>query len=948
MPGPAFEFNGFRVDLLDRTLWQNGEKIQLGAKEFDVLVVLLENPRTPVSKELLIDRVWGKDAQLAESTLPKHIGALRKKMGKNLGGQDYIRTLTGQGYYLAAEVTTIRQVDSTAPDVAIPTEKPIARDRERRQYRFVVLAATVLGLMALAVWAIAHVPDWIPRRRPSVAILDFLNQSSVRELGWLSRAIAEMLRTELAAGKNIRIIPGEDVARMRSELSLPNADSFSKTTLNGIHRNMDADYVVVGAYTVVGSPAELRLDFKLQDTRSGEVVASEFARGPQASLFDLVSRGGITLRGKLGAGEITASEAAELKDSLPGSLEATRLYALGLDQLRSFNPLAARDLLEKAAIADPRSAVIRSALSEAWATLGYEQRARDDARKAFEMARLLSREKQLLLEARYRELARDWSRTLELYNALWTFFPDNLEYGLRLVHAQVASGHAIDALKTLAQIRRAPGVADDPRIHLAEANATEALGNFQEELDAAERAIQEGKARGNRLLVARAELSACWALDYLGNRKRAKELAQSAASVFADLGDKGGEAQAAKNIADVVDDSGDHAAAIPLYENALVRFKDIGSQTGIAVVLNNTGYALRDSGNLGGAAEHFSASSKLCREMGDQLREAEGLNGLAGVYWRQGKLPLAEATFDQAVLQFDIAGDKNRSATALNNLAIVLQDEGHLVDAQTKLEQSFQRSHETGDQTAMARTSGNLGQLLLRRGELIEAQHKFEQQLSIGNTLVEDKQRAYALCGSGEVLLARGDLAGARAALQESVNLRLKHEEKGLAAESRLSLAEVAAEEKRATAISEARAVAEQFRLEQELDEESVALALLIRTFLNQYPPRIKEAGVEIVRLKEILRNLEDPIARTISSIAIGQFEAASGNQTQALKTLRAAFQQAAEIGYLGQKLEAALLLAELDPNPATRRDSLAKVKQEAESKGFGLIARKAGMTNGR
>ena len=76
----------------------------------------------------------------------------------------------------------------------------------------------------------ATVPGAI-KVRPSVAVLGFKNVSGRPEEAWLSTALSEMLTTELAAGEQLRTVPGENVARMKVDLSLPDADTYGKETL---------------------------------------------------------------------------------------------------------------------------------------------------------------------------------------------------------------------------------------------------------------------------------------------------------------------------------------------------------------------------------------------------------------------------------------------------------------------------------------------------------------------------------------------------------------------------------------------------------------------------------------------------------------------------------------------------------------------------------------------
>jgi tetratricopeptide (TPR) repeat protein len=231
----------------------------------------------------------------------------------------------------------------------------------------------------------------------------------------------------------------------------------------------------------------------------------------------------------LGTSELPSSEALALREEFPVNLLAAKSYVAGLARLRSFDPLQARDELETAVQNDSRSAVIHAAFAEAWAALGYEARAKAEGEKAFALSIHLSRENKLSVEGRYREFGKDWPRAMEVYHALWTYFPDDVEYGLRLARAQISGGKPVDAQATITQIRKLPSpYRSDPRIDMAEAEAAEDRGDFQQELEAAQRAIMKAGRRGNRWLVARAKLRACWALDNLGQRKKAQELAEEA------------------------------------------------------------------------------------------------------------------------------------------------------------------------------------------------------------------------------------------------------------------------------------------------------------------------------------------------------------------------------------------------------------------------------------
>ncbi len=133
---------------------------------------------------------------------------------------------------------------------------------------------------------------------------------------------------------------------------------------------------------------------------------------------------------------MSSADAAAVKASLPSSPEGARLYAEGLARLRIYDEVAARDLLERAVAAEPNHALAHSALAAAWSGLGYDAKALGESKKAYELSTDLSRETRLLIEGRYRAMSNEWPKAVEIYRSLYTFFPDNLDYGLQLARAQ--------------------------------------------------------------------------------------------------------------------------------------------------------------------------------------------------------------------------------------------------------------------------------------------------------------------------------------------------------------------------------------------------------------------------------------------------------------------------------------------------------------------------------
>jgi DNA-binding response OmpR family regulator len=72
----------------------DGRPVELTAKEFDLLAFFMANAGVVVSRDLLLDRVWGQEYPGGTRTVDVHVAQLRRKLGR----PDLIRTLRGTGY----------------------------------------------------------------------------------------------------------------------------------------------------------------------------------------------------------------------------------------------------------------------------------------------------------------------------------------------------------------------------------------------------------------------------------------------------------------------------------------------------------------------------------------------------------------------------------------------------------------------------------------------------------------------------------------------------------------------------------------------------------------------------------------------------------------------------------------------------------------------------------
>ena len=85
-----------RLDRVNAAAFVNGVRLDMTAKEFDLLLLLVENKGRTLKKEYIFNQIWGSDSFSEPQTLTVHVKRLREKLGKENAGR--IETVWGVGY----------------------------------------------------------------------------------------------------------------------------------------------------------------------------------------------------------------------------------------------------------------------------------------------------------------------------------------------------------------------------------------------------------------------------------------------------------------------------------------------------------------------------------------------------------------------------------------------------------------------------------------------------------------------------------------------------------------------------------------------------------------------------------------------------------------------------------------------------------------------------------
>ncbi|MBZ5609831.1 MAG: tetratricopeptide repeat protein [Acidobacteriia bacterium] len=772
----------------------------------------------------------------------------------------------------------------------------------KRQKQRIVVAAVAALLIALLGLAVASrmLPE---KRRRSVAVMGFRNITSRQEAAWVSTSVAEGLRTQLASTGKVRTISGQECAEIWHDLGLTELNSMSEGTLSRIHQR-GADIVIVGSYTDLAG-GRIHLNLEIQDTRAGETVDSLVADGTETEITQLIAQTGERLRTKMGLGTISSEKERQLALSQP-SPEAAPFYSEGLAKLRTYDPLPARSFLEKAVIVDPAFPFAHSALGEAWLVLGYDQKARDEAKKAFELSTNLSFEDRTSIEGRYRSIVADWPAAMMAYQQLYKY-SQNLDYGLKLAEVQRSAGKGQDALATLTSLRKLPAPEGaDPRIDLEEAETAASLGDVKRGLTVAANAAATAKATGARLLESRALVWNCVAFRRLGEMENGKRACEQARKIATGLEDKLGEARALNNLANISRARGDLDAAKRLFEQALALGQNIGAQRDVAGALNN----------------------------------------IANILATQGELAEANLRYEEALKIEQEIAFKSEIPRTLGNQGVLLHQQGDLRGAQQAFELAITAARDIGSRNSLAGSTMNLGVVLFERGDLQAAEDSYQKALAIQKTLGAKSQMATTLDSLGDLQVARANLSEAEQSYREAMAIQQELGDKGSVAMSQTGLANVLLEKSQASqAESTVRAAIAELHAEKDAEGETAARLVLARALLAQ--KNLAEADKEISTARALSAGASSRTQQYDVAILSARARAAAGTGTltKALESLQAVVREAKSTGMPGSELEARLALGELElarGDRARAQAELSAVQKQASDKGYLLIAKKA------
>jgi len=363
MADSIYKFDKFELDLCGYDLRCAGKSVRLEKIPMELLILLVERRGELVTRQQIIDRLWGKDVFLdTEQSVNTAIRKIRVALEDDADRPRLLQTIVGKGYRFIGEISVAPNGRSSDATTTVSAETAPRIPRRKLSSRLVFATTVACLLIALGVF-FAWQRHTSRHRNPiqSVAVLPLANLSGDPAQDYFADGFTDALITQLAKLHSVKVI---------SRSSSMQYKSVNKP-LPQVARELNVDGIIEGSVSRSGDLVQVRA--QLIDARSDyHLWADEYQR----DLRDIRSL----------QGEIARAIASQIRATFTPEEHARTLNRAAVDPAAYESYLRGRALwnqrteaglreaveqFRRAIQIDPNYAEAYSGLADAYTALGY-------------------------------------------------------------------------------------------------------------------------------------------------------------------------------------------------------------------------------------------------------------------------------------------------------------------------------------------------------------------------------------------------------------------------------------------------------------------------------------------------------------------------------------------------------------------------------------------------
>ena len=414
-----FRFCQFEIDLTSGQLHQDGHRVPLPPKSFELLRALVERPGEVVTREELRAKLWAADTFVEfDDSLNHAVQKLRQALGDSAEQPQFIETLPRYGYRFIGPVES-GPSESLLPTVVAGVERP----RRIKRGTTAIVAVFLLAAVALVVNSLYH------RRQPrlpltekdTVLLVDFVNTTGDPVF---DSTLQQALTISLNQSPFLNVLSESKVAATLRMMARTASKSLTSDMARELCQRAGGKAYIAGSIANLGSQYVVGL--KAIDCANGDILAQEQATATaKEKVLRALDEAAAKLRTELGESLATVQKFdVPLQQATTSSLEALRAYSLGRKEESEQGPRVALPYDQRSVQLDPSFAMGYFAVGYDYFVLGEVGEASKFFTKAFELSTQVSeREKLTIAAAYYQSVTGELDKAAQTYKERIASYP---------------------------------------------------------------------------------------------------------------------------------------------------------------------------------------------------------------------------------------------------------------------------------------------------------------------------------------------------------------------------------------------------------------------------------------------------------------------------------------------------------------------------------------------
>jgi DNA-binding winged helix-turn-helix (wHTH) protein/tetratricopeptide (TPR) repeat protein len=405
MAAEIFRFEDFELDRAAYELRRAGRNVRLERIPLDLLFLLVERHGHLVTRQEIVDRVWGKEVFLdTEHGINTAARKIRQALSDNPEAPRFVLTVPAKGYRFVASVEKVGATPVAVPPNGHPSQKPPAaapsRETQARGWKTLILAGVFVAVLAAAVvLRFPHVEAL--KEKDTIVLADFTNTTGDSVF---DGALRQGLSVQLEQSPFLSIISDQRILQTLGMMGQKPDAKLTPEIARELCQRTGSAAVLDGSIAQIG--AKYLLTLKAVNCASGQSLASTEAEATDKShVLEALGRASSEIRKKLGETLATVLKFdTPLEEATTPSLESLKAFSLGVKALNAGDFTGSIAALQRAIEGDPNFALAYSLLAGNYGNLGERGLAIENAKKAYELRGRVTELERFTIEANYETL----------------------------------------------------------------------------------------------------------------------------------------------------------------------------------------------------------------------------------------------------------------------------------------------------------------------------------------------------------------------------------------------------------------------------------------------------------------------------------------------------------------------------------------------------------------